>query len=337
MTTSPDTSFRIKPSAVITTLVLLFAAGGLLVFFSDVGKLRQVIESFDTRYLLLIVPLSLVKFVMWFVKWDYYLDLIDVHVPRLDDILIYMSGFSLSLTPGKVGELLRSWILQDRFGVPAEKTVPLTLMERATDAVAMCVIACLTFSSVGSSALPALAVLAVLFAVMFALRRRVWVEALLRRLGNVRAVARFVDALRDAYESTYAISAPRNNVYGIANGLVSWVAEGLVLYLILRAVGAPIGAAQALFVVSVAAIAGAVSSIPGGLIANELSAIALLTLIGVPAPVATAATLLARISTLWLGIALGTISYAVFRLIRPRMVSHDLAAHIAEDADATAR
>ncbi|MEI7814363.1 MAG: lysylphosphatidylglycerol synthase transmembrane domain-containing protein [Coriobacteriia bacterium] len=317
MTQVSHTGFRIKRSAIITTLVLLFAAAGLFVFFADIGKIGAVIRWFDLRYLPLIVALSLVKFLMWYVKWDYYLALIDVHIPRLDDILIYLSGFSLSLTPGKVGELLRSWIMQDQFGIPAEKTVPLTLMERATDALAMGIIACLTFSSVGSNPLVVVVVLAVLFAVLFVLRRRSWVEAVLRRLERVRFLARFARKLDDSYESTHAISGPRHNVYGIMNGLVSWVAEGLVFYFILIAVGSPIAIPQALFVTSVAAIVGAISSIPGGLIANELSAIAILTLIGVPPSVATAATLLARLSTLWLGVTLGTGAYALLRVVRP--------------------
>jgi glycosyltransferase 2 family protein len=330
-----DTGFRIKPSAVITTLVLLFVAAGLLVFFADLGKLAQVISTFDLRYLPLIVALSLVKFVMWFVKWEYYLALIDVRIPRLDDALIYLSGFSLSLTPGKLGELLRSWILQERFGVAVAATVPLTLMERATDAIAMCIIASLTFTSVGSSAIPSLVVLAVLFAALFALRQRSWAEAVLRRLEGVKLLSRFVLKLEEAYESTYAISATRNNVYGVANGMVSWVAEGFVLYLILLALGSPIGIPQALFVTSIAAIAGAVSSIPGGLIANELSAIAILSVLGVDPTTATAATLLARISTLWLGVALGAASYAILRTIRPTLVPEEALPAEAEDTDAS--
>ena len=317
MPATPKSGFRVKTSAIITTLVLLFAAAGVLVFSADLRALGAVIGTFDLRYLPPIIALSLVKFVMWYVKWDYYLDRIGVRIPRFDDACIYYSGFALSLTPGKVGELLRSWLLQERYAVAAERTVPLTLMERVTDACAMAIIACLTFSSVGSSALPALVVLAFLFLALYLLRRESLVARIFVWSGSVRWLRRTTVVLEDAYASTYSISSARNNTYGIANGLVSWVAEGFVLYLILIALGSPIGLAQAMFIASAAAIVGALSSIPGGLIANELSAIALLRLVGVPTDVATAATLLSRISTLWLGIAIGIVAYVLLRTLRP--------------------
>ena len=89
-------------------------------------------------------------------------------------------------------------------------------------------------------------------------------------------------------------------------GLVSWGFEGLILYLGVLALGARLPLLQALFVVSFSAIVGALSFLPGGLVAVEGTILGRLYLAGL-SPAVAGAAIITRLSTLWLGVALGVV------------------------------
>lgn len=92
-------------------------------------------------------------------------------------------------------------------------------------------------------------------------------------------------------------------------GTVSWLGEGVGFYWVLRGLGLPGGSellSLAVFILSFSTVVGAVSALPGGLGAAEVSIAGMLALLGgLPAETAAAATLLIRFATLWFGVALG--------------------------------
>jgi len=67
----------------------------------------------------------------------------------------------------------------------------------------------------------------------------------------------------------------------------------------------------AVFAHSFSTVVGAVSTLPGGLLAVEASLAGMLTLLlALPAPVAASATLQIRFGTLWFGVTLGLLVWA---------------------------
>jgi uncharacterized protein (TIRG00374 family) len=86
-------------------------------------------------------------------------------------------------------------------------------------------------------------------------------------------------------------------------------------YLILLGLGVPPSASvltDAIFVLAVSTLVGSASTLPGGLGAAEASITALLLLtITSDHALAAAATLLIRLATLWFGVTLGLIAWAV--------------------------
>ena len=99
-------------------------------------------------------------------------------------------------------------------------------------------------------------------------------------------------------------------------GLVSWTCEGLAYYLVLTGVGAEAGlatAGKAIFIFSISTIVGAVVATPGGLGGTEGGLVSLgMRLLGLAKPSATAAALLARLATLWFGVALGLVCMSLW-------------------------
>src|SRR2546425_9799852 len=95
------------------------------------------IVHFRWEYLPLILGLTLFNYFWRFIKWQYYLRRLEVKISWRKSRLIFISGLSMAITPGKVGELLKSYLLKRSTGAAISRTSPIIVAERLTDGIAM--------------------------------------------------------------------------------------------------------------------------------------------------------------------------------------------------------
>lgn len=89
--------------------------------------------------LLGLLALSLTNYLLRFVRWGRYLALLDAPVPWRINLDAYFSGFALTTSPGKVGEMLRSVLLK-RHGVPPAASIAAFFAERLSDLLSILVL-----------------------------------------------------------------------------------------------------------------------------------------------------------------------------------------------------
>ena len=53
-----------------------------------------------------------------------------------------MAGFSLSIIPGKVGELIKSELLKIKYEIPRKNSVPIIFAEQLYSAIGLIIISC---------------------------------------------------------------------------------------------------------------------------------------------------------------------------------------------------
>jgi len=83
--------------------------------------------------------------------------------------------------------------------------------------------------------------------------------------------------------------------------------DSATLWVVMRAISAPIGILPAVTAFGLAAMTGAISFLPGGVGGFEISAVATLTVLGTPLEAALAGTLLLRGLTLWIPLIPGLV------------------------------
>ncbi len=303
-------------TGLVFSLVLAFAVIVVLTLYADAPRLVVALVHFRWAYLPLILGLTLFNYCWRYVKWQYYLKRLEVSVHWSKSLLIFVSGLSMAITPGKVGELLKSYLLKRETGAAISHTSPIIVAERLTDGIAMLVLAAagLVLYRSGWEILPALLVLG-LAGILFVQNRRL-VLALLDLSERLPVLPRFVHLIRAFYESTYALLRWRPLLLAIFIGLVSWSGECGALYFVFTGLGIAPGAAlfiKATFILAFASLVGSASGLPGGLGAAEGSVLGLtLLLVSTSAAQGAAATLLIRLCTLWFGLGLGVIALFVF-------------------------
>ena len=94
--------------------------------------------------------------------------------------------------------------------------------------------------------------------------------------------------------------------------IVAWGAEGVAFYVCLRALGFDdMSFFSAVAAYAVSTVIGALVFLPGGVGLTEASLAGLVVAAGASGDVATAATVLIRLATLWFGVALGWVVFAM--------------------------
>ena len=299
---------------VILSLLFALVVFVTLAFYADAPRLLAAFEKFDWQFLPLALGVTLLNYLLRFARWHYYLAVLDIkNIARRDSFLIFLSGFSLTMTPGKLGELLKSLLLKSKCNTPLSYSAPIIAIERITDALGMVILAAAGlafFPQFGIGALAAIIIITVIFVI--AVQQRALAEKIFVAGTRVRLLARFVNVARNLYESAYLLLQFKPLVIAIGIAVAAWFAECVAFFFVLQGIGltpSPLLLLQATFIYAAASLFGAAMMTPGGLGATEGGmALLLEQIVAVARESAVAATLIVRLCTLWFAVLLGVIA-----------------------------
>lgn len=304
---------KLIPSVILGVLVVLILA--LL------GDLREVGTSFSTFNWIsipAILGFTLLNYVLRWAKWDYYLHRLTVHtkVNYLDSALMFTAGMVMAVTPGKIGEVFKSYLLKRVNGTPITTSAPIVLAERLTDGLAMLLLMALGLTLYPPARLAFVVLLVGSIVGIVLLQSRSFVEWVIAFVERLPLGAKIAPRLRDIYESTLQLMGWKVILVSTLISFVSWGFECVAFYYVLTALGIEGSALlllQATFIFAASTLFGLVSFLPGGLGASEASSAGLLVfMVGMSSGAASAATLIIRFCTLWFGVLLGVIALLWF-------------------------
>jgi uncharacterized protein (TIRG00374 family) len=289
-----------------------------LAFYGDLPRLIEAFRHWRWAYLPFVLICVLANYAVRFLRWHYYLAVIGIEkVDWQDSLGIFLSGFALTMTPGKAGEVLKSFLLKQMRGTPVSYSASIVLVERLTDVVGMVLIASIGLATYrfGSQVLGITLALCVVFVLV--VQQQALVRRLLEAGERVANLGRLVGALRNLYDSTYLLLRLKPLAAGIAIATVGWAGECVAFFLVLAGLGvAPTAtlALQAAFIYALTTLVGAVSFLPGGLGATEAGmAVLLPRMVHLGRDASAAATMLVRFATLWFAVALGFAALGLFQ------------------------
>ncbi len=304
-----------KRIVLLCLAVVLVYAG--ITLYGDVSRLRGLLSRYAWWTFFASLGLAAANYALRFLKWQYYLRLLHVRgVPWTESLAIFLSGFVMSITPAKAGEVFKSALLASAHGVPIARSAPIVVADRLTDLVSLIALVALGGMYFPGGLVPALVASALVVGLMVF----VFVPALGEwAIGVVEGFAfgrNLGPRLREAYLSLRLLASPRALLVPTALSVVAWACECAALWLIVRGLGGGATLAVSSFVYATATVAGAVAMLPGGLGGTEVTMITLLqrlTAGAVTETAASAATLLVRVATLWFAVGVGAVALVVFR------------------------
>jgi glycosyltransferase 2 family protein len=310
---------RTLTRGIIAVALLGIAVAALVVAWGDAPAVVGAVRRFPPGLVVPVVLLTTWNYLLRWLRWNYYLRVLGVTgVDRGASALVFLSGFAMGLTPGKSGELTKSYWLREIAGAeraPLARTAPIVFAERLVDGIAMLLLATSGLISFQFGALALLGVAALAALAVALIQARLLVHGVLRIMSARPRLARLADVLATVYDSARELLTWPRLAIAVGVGVLSWGGECLAMYLILLGLGAAPSLElvnQATFALAAGSLVGSASLLPGGIGAAEGTLAAVLDLVArQPRDVAAAATLLIRACTLWFGVALGAASLLV--------------------------
>ncbi len=305
-------------------IVVLIAGVALYMgyaIYQGLGSVKAGLERFHWIAFAAACGLAFGNYVLRFLKWEFYLARLDIRgVKKSDSFLIFLSGFVLTVSPGKVGEVFKSLVLAETYGVPAPKTAPIVIAERVTDLIGIIIL--ILAGSVGFTGglLPAAIGGALVFILLVVVMWRgasLWLIGLVKHLpGKLEKVG---PKLETMYETLGVLVHPRNLLLPTLLSIAAWSLECLALWTILWGFGEPVPVPLAAFFYATSTLVGAV--MPGGLGVTESALREQMIDLGhVSRDASTDAMMLVRFATLWFAVLVGFAALALLKRRYPKLL-----------------
>jgi uncharacterized protein (TIRG00374 family) len=289
-----------------------------LMLWAGWGRAAEALRDFPVSALAVVVGWVLLGWLVRGLRWLYFSRRLGWDVPPGPNLLVFLASFAFTATPGKAGEVVKSVLLQRRYGVPVAQSAAALVVERLQDLIAVLVLA--------AGGLTLLADAAVYFAVCVGLVALVTVflvserlhGLLLSRLRRVEKLRPLAAKLDDLFTTGRGLLRPGPLAVGLALAVLGWACEGLALHAIFRGLGVELGLRPTFFVYGLSTVVGALSMLPGGVGGFEGCMLLVLRALSIAEGPAAAAVVLVRLGTLWLISLLGFAFLGGWLLAAPR-------------------
>lgn len=312
------------PVSPLVRRTLIGVALGIVVYVASIAyfgydELRESLRSVDSWAIVAALALSSFNYGFRFLKWELCLSWLGVRGNQPEQaaelgvghsILIYLAGLSMSVTPGKIGEVLRSSLLRASHGVPFTRTAPIVFADRLTDLLALIILALIGISSHREFLIYVLGALFLVAAGVIVLGSPTLFGGLLGLVGRVPGLAGLAAKASGMVGASAQLLALRPLAVLTVLSVIGWGLECVGYWMVLEAFpGVSARVATCAFLWATTTLVGALSFMPGGLLATEytLGLLAVTLVAGLTTTSSAAATLIIRLCTLWYGTAVGAL------------------------------
>ncbi len=253
------------------------------------------------------------NFILRFLKWHYYLRILKVNISTKDSFMIFFSGLAMSVTPGKWGELLKSYLLKEISGEPISKTAPIIFAERMTDIISVIILA-LAGALIYKHNSISLIILILSFAILiYLISNHKFGNAIIKYLASFRIMEKYIDTFQNLYDGSKELLKISHLIKMILLSFIMWIIEFFGFYIILSNFINNISFVWASFAYAFAIIVGSFSMFPGGLGFTEGTLTFFLVNKGIAKGDSVAITVLIRMVTLWFSVLVGVITLILYQ------------------------
>jgi len=296
-----------KLSTVIRLIALVVLLGVVVYIFllstsQDSAGLKEKVSRLSAYSLIIPVALSLLSYVLRFIRWRLILKQLGHNVSLKSDFICYLSGFALTMTPGKSGETIRSaFLLQAQ--VPFQTSLSAFVIERSFDVLIVGLFATLLSVPPLITLLLLLSALAILSFAGSQLAGREF------HADGIKLPGFLIRLLKLLSRVSIVLKPKSVSIYALL-GCAAWGAQGVSFYYIVSIFTQDVAFLSSISTYCAGIFIGAASLIPGGLGVTEGSLSWLLQNQGLDQNSAILSALISRACTLWLAVAIGCLALA---------------------------
>jgi len=279
----------------IILLAVLVAIYFAFIIFSNLGKIFETLIQLNLAYFFIFVGFFSLGLFIRTLRWHLLMQSITKKISFKENTLYYLSGLSMVLSPGRVGEIIRSPFLKRDHGIPISKSVAVVFIERLYELLAIAVI--IGFA-IFFSDIPKIFVvfpLIIVFGIIITLVKKEFFLRVLNRLHNIKYIKNFIPDPNESFNIIFLLLRPKFFLKGITNSFSIAILEAIGVFYLLQSLNFNFDFLTLTAIFHTSTFIAATSMIPAGIGIWEGGFLGLLVSYDVPEDIAVSATLLIRI------------------------------------------
>jgi glycosyltransferase 2 family protein len=317
----PETQFskawrgRIRGAAIVLGGSAFIYVGVTFWVGRSIWSGRATGELLSLRELPAVIGLVFIGICFRAARFYYYGRRLRWSIPFWPSVVVFVAGFSLTMTPGKAGELLKSALLRARYGTSVAQSAGVLIVERLGDLLALIILASsgfLLFSGLAYYFVFSLAVV-----VLVCVAPATIIHPLLQWSTRYKRFRPLAERLMWITQTIGSLLKPEPLLIGLTLAAAGWASEACAFSVLAQKLPVTIPLVASFLIVGLSAVIGALSMLPGGLGGVEAVMMLLLTKLGVDIPSAGMTVIMYRLCTLYLMTVIGFCSLGLWKIINP--------------------
>jgi uncharacterized protein (TIRG00374 family) len=290
---------------VVVSMIVLYV---VFLIVSDFNVIREKIFDFKTDYLPIILLLAPLSWIIVFFRWHFLLKNSNIIIPKKENFKIYMAGFAMSVTPGKVGELIKSQFLKSKYGVSRKNTLPIIISEYFYHMVGVLVVSIIGVYYFEFSLYIIILTSALIIITLTIISSETFFKKFVNLISKRNFLKKYVSPISDSH--IILKKSTRGKIFIISSvlSIAFWLTEVLIVYFVFLSfniLNFEFFKIAAIYTTSL--ILGMLSFLPMGVGVVEGSLAGFLNYEGIDISIALTLVILIRIFTRWYGVIVGLI------------------------------
>jgi len=266
----------------------------IFIFLYDAENIIKNIFNVKIENYLIFIGFWSLGVVTRIFRWHIFMSSIKPEIPFRKNILYFLSGFAMLLSPGRMGEVIRSPIIKRDYGVSISKTSSIVFVERFYDLLAVItfIAIVLPFTQIDLIVLIfPLAIISIM--VLLIINKKLFIK-LTKRLETVRIVQKIIPNVEESFETIFSLIKLRFFVVGMITTLSVVIFETLAISSLLTSVNVNLNFQDVGVIFHTSNFLASISFIPAGFGVLEGGLSGLLILYNVPNDIALTIPILIR-------------------------------------------
>ena len=251
-----------KTLLVALALVLIYV---IFLIFSDVDKIISSLTNINKTYLLFAGACWAITALLRVFRWHFFLKKITDRIKFSDSALYFLSGYAFILSPARMGEVIRSPLIERDFGVPITKTAPFVVIERFYDLLSITILIGigLVFTEFEKSII--LLPLGVLIVIFIIFRNKKLLTAILKKVSKLRIAKKMILNTEESLDVILEFTAKKFFLIGTLTSLVVGLFEAGSIYFLIMGLDYHTSFTDLIVIFHTSNFAAGASTIPGGI------------------------------------------------------------------------
>src|SRR5215212_1708634 len=288
---------RKRSLTIIITVVIFYI---LLVTFSDITQFITHIHNINIVFLPLILLCFSASIILRSIRQNLILRYIDINLHFKENLILYAAGLVMTITPASLGQVIKSHYLLKYYNQPISKTLPIVLVERYHDVLALLsfIIIFIVTNKIDALVTPIFVIGALFIAITIIVKYKQLLVSFQGLLSKISFLKKNLGDGSLEFNRTLSLLFRRKRIcYIWFVSMCAWFFEAIGIFLSFEALKLhfSFGLTTALGFSSI--LFGALSFIPGGLGVTEVSFVKILSSYGLEISASITVILLIRLSS----------------------------------------